>query len=582
MASQFGAGYGASVRYHALAVDYDGTIARHGEVDTATLEALKALKESGRKLILVTGRELHELFGIFKGPPEIFDRIVAENGALVYRPKTREEKLLATPPPPEFANQLRQRGVKPLSIGKVVVATFEPYDTVVLQVIRQLGLELHVVFNKGAVMVLPSGTNKATGLRRALEELGLSPHNVIGVGDAENDHAFIELCECGVAVRNALPALKEHCDYVCENSHGAGVAEVIQKLVKDDFTEVELKLYRYDIALGAGQDDEPISLPPYGPAVLVTGTSGGGKSTLVTSFLEHLLEKTYQAFVIDPEGDYPELPSALVLGDTHHTPSASEIMHALDRPKQSVVANIIGVKLDDRPVFFQKLLLDLLKLRARTGRPHWIVIDEAHHVLPPTWKASAEMDSANFKQMMLVTLTPEHLAPTVVRSVDLAIGIGSEAGDMIEQFAQITKSPLPKTSSVDDEPGAALGWWRGTAETFRFRTLPPETVRRRHVRKYMKGELQPDQSFYFEGPNKKLHLRAQNLQLFMQIAEGVDDETWMHHLRRGDYSRWFRRSIKDDELARETERIEHDSEISPAASREQIREKIEERYTAPA
>ena len=570
------------MRYHALAVDYDGTIARHGEVESATLHALQALKDSGRKLILVTGRELQELFNIFKGPPEIFDRIVAENGGLLYRPKTREEKLLAAPPPPEFANQLRQRGVKPLSVGKVVVATFEPYDTVVLQVIRQLGLELQVIFNKGAVMVLPSGTNKATGLSKALEELGLSPHNVIGIGDAENDHAFIELCECGVAVGNALPALKEHCDYVTRATHGAAVAEIINKLIADDFAEVAPRLYRYDIALGAGSDDEPISLPPYGSAVLVAGMSGGGKSTLVTSFLEHLLARDYQAFVVDPEGDYPELHCGLVLGDTHHQPSPSEILHALEPPKQSIVANIIGVKLDDRPPFFQKLLLDLFKLRGRTGRPHWIVIDEAHHVLPPTWKASAEIDSANFKQMMLVTLTPAHLASNVVRAVDLVIGIGDEADDMIGQFADLIKSPRPQTSARNGEPGAALGWWRGSPDAFWFRTLPPETVRRRHVRKYMKGELQPDDSFYFEGPNKKLHLRAQNLQLFMQLADGVDDDTWMHHLRKGDYSRWFRRAIKDAELARETERIEHDSEISAEASREQIRDKIEERYTAPA
>ena len=128
----------------------------------------------------------------------------------------------------------------------------------------------------------------------------------------------------------------------------------------------------------------------------------------------------------------------------------------------------------------------------------------------------------------------------------------------------------------------AIGWWRESPEIFQFRTRSPEMVRRRHVRKYMKGELQPDDSFYFEGADKKLHLRAQNLQIFMQLADGVDDETWMHHLRRGDYSRWFRRSIKDEELARETERIERDREISAAASREKIREQIEERYTAAA
>jgi 3-deoxy-D-manno-octulosonate 8-phosphate phosphatase KdsC-like HAD superfamily phosphatase len=462
------------------------------------------------------------------------------------------------------------------------VATFEPFDGVVLQVIRELGLELQVIFNKGAVMVLPSGINKATGLTVALHELGLSPHNVIGAGDAENDHALVELCECSVAVSNALSVLKQHCDYVTTESHGAGVAEVIRKLLADDFQEIGPRLHRYEIQIGVQQSGEPVALPPYGPAVLVTGRSGGGKSTLVTSFLERLIDKDYQAFVLDPEGDYPEIPSALVLGDIHRPPSPTEILHALEQPSQSVVANIIGVKLEDRPLYFQRLLLDLLKLRARTGRPHWIVIDEAHHVLPESWKGISDIDPDSFKQVMMVTLTPHHMAKSVLKPIDLVIAIGAEGKHSISEFASALNLQPPDVALADPEAGEALGWWRGSPETFCFRTLPPATVRRRHVRKYMKGELMPDESFYFEGPQKKLHLRAQNLQLFMQISEGVDDETWLHHLRQGDFSRWFRTCIKDEDLAREAEQIEHNPSIPVQESRSRIREKIEERYTAAA
>jgi HAD superfamily hydrolase (TIGR01484 family) len=564
-----------------LAVDYDGTIAHHGEVEAPTLDALRRLKESGRKLILVTGRELGDLFQVFKGPPELFDRIVAENGALLYRPQTREEKLLATPPPKEFSDQLRKQGVNPLSVGRAIVATFEPHHAVVLQVIREFELELQVIFNKGAVMVLPSGINKATGLSAALRELGLSAHNVIGVGDAENDHALVEMCECSVAVANALPALKKHCDYVANGPHGQGVVEVIDKLLADDCSALIPKLHRYDIQIGVGPTEEPVRIPPYGPTVLVTGTSGGGKSTLVTAFLERLVAKDYQAFVLDPEGDYPELPSALVLGDTHHPPSPSEILHALEKPRQSVVANIIGLKLDDRPLFFQKVLMDLLGLRARTGRPHWIVIDEAHHVFPLTWKASADIDAESFKEVMMVTLTPRHIPPGLLRSVDLMIAIGNDRNELVAQFAEAIQSPAPRLAPPDKSGPDAVGWWRGTGETFEFTTVPPETVRRRHVRKYMKGELLPDDCFYFEGPHKKLHLRAQNLQLFLQMAEGVDDATWLHHLKKGDYSRWFRRSIKDEELARKTERIEQTRGLAPRVSRDLVRKEVEERYTAP-
>jgi hypothetical protein len=104
----------------------------------------------------------------------------------------------------------------------------------------------------------------------------------------------------------------------------------------------------------------------------------------------------------------------------------------------------------------------------------------------------------------------------------------------------------------------------------------------RHVRKYAEGELPPDRSFYFRGPEKKLNLRAQNLKVFEQLAEGIDDATWMHHLRNGDYSSWFRKELKDEKLAREAEAIEQNGSLSPRQSREAIRTAIDQRYTLPA
>jgi hydroxymethylpyrimidine pyrophosphatase-like HAD family hydrolase len=118
-----------------------------------------------------------------------------------------------------------------LELGLVIVATREPQESVVLEVIRQLGLELQVIFNKGAVMVLPPGVNKASGLNRALQELDLSSDRVVGVGDAENDHAFLDSCGLSVAVANALPALKEHADLVTSAANGAGVLELVDRLL---------------------------------------------------------------------------------------------------------------------------------------------------------------------------------------------------------------------------------------------------------------------------------------------------------------------------------------------------------------
>jgi HAD superfamily hydrolase (TIGR01484 family) len=218
------------MRYYALATDYDGTIASAGFVSSATLAALRRLRSSGLKLLLVTGRERSDLAAIFAQSSE-FDRIVVENGALLLRPATGEERTLAESPPSQFVETLRQRGVTPLSVGRVIVATTEPNEHVVLETIRDLGLELQVIFNKGSVMVLPSGVNKATGLKAALVELGLSPEYVVGVGDAENDHAFLEYCGYSVAVANALPAVKARVDWVTQAAHGEGVAELIERLL---------------------------------------------------------------------------------------------------------------------------------------------------------------------------------------------------------------------------------------------------------------------------------------------------------------------------------------------------------------
>ncbi|MDB5312401.1 MAG: yidA [Gemmataceae bacterium] len=221
------------MRYLALAADYDGTIAHNGVVDAPTLAALARVRASGRKLILVTGRQLDELLRVFP-QCDRFDRVVAENGALVYHPDTCAVRVLAEPPPDRLVADLLRRGVSPLTVGRTIVATVEPHEREVLESIRDLGLEWHVIFNKGSVMALPSGVNKATGLIPTLTDLGIHPEQVVGVGDAENDHAFLTYCGCAVAVANALPAVKDRADLVTVGARGAGVIELIDRLLADD------------------------------------------------------------------------------------------------------------------------------------------------------------------------------------------------------------------------------------------------------------------------------------------------------------------------------------------------------------
>src|SRR6266700_2528727 len=570
------------MRYLVLACDFDGTLASDGKVRIETLAALQRLRDSGRKLILATGRELENLLDIFPAI-DLFDRVIAENGGVLYRPASREHKVLGEAPRADFVEALRARKVSPLSVGHSLVATWQPNEGVVLDTIRDLGLELQVIFNKGAVMILPSGTNKATGLDAALLELGLSPHNCVGVGDAENDHAFIRLCECGVAVANALPLVQERADWVTPGRNGDGVAELIDKLIAGDLADLEARLSRHSILVGTRAEGEEVRLDPYGTAVLVAGASGSGKSTFAKGVLERLADQGYQFCIVDPEGDYALLEGGIVLGDKERAPTVAGALEVLEQPNRNVVVNLLGLGIDERPAFFSRLLPGLQDLRSRTGRPHWIVVDEAHHLLP----ASSELVSVTLPRtlsgMMLITVHPEHVAPAVLSSIDIVVAIGKSSDDTLRAFGEAVGAPPPATLPGTAGPGAALLWRRRpeARDPVWVRTLAPKSEHRRHVRKYATGELGEDKSFYFRGPAGQLNLRAQNLALFIQLAEGVDDETWLHHLQIQDYSRWFREAIKDEALASEAASVEEDTSLPPRESRALIRAAIERRYTLP-
>ncbi|HZS66945.1 MAG TPA: HAD family hydrolase [Burkholderiales bacterium] len=359
------------MRYLALATDFDNTPASEGRVSGAARAALGRLRASDRRAILVTGRLLDDLLRLCDCI-DLFDYIVAENGALLYEPKSRESTLLGEPPPPQFVETPRRRGVQPLEVGKVIVATHAPRDANVLEAIRQLGLELHVIFNLNAVMVLPAGINKGSGTKVALRKLGMSPHEVVAVGDAENDHSLLQLAECAVAVGNAVPSLKDIATLVMRGAAGDGVVELIDRLVANDLEDVEVRLKRHHVALGLRPDGTTVWLPPYGPNVLVAGASGSGKSTLATGLIERLADQHYQVCVIDLEGDYVSLRTLVTIGDQHHAPGIAEVMAVLRDPYVHTNVSLVGIPLADRPEYFAQLVPHLQAMRLRTaGRTGW-------------------------------------------------------------------------------------------------------------------------------------------------------------------------------------------------------------------
>ena len=569
------------MQYHVLAVDYDGTLATDGHVDEATVEALRNVKESGRRLILVTGRILPSLLDAF-AHIRLFDLVVAENGAAILNPSTEELSLLSSPPPPEFLNTLAERGVPPLEIGHVVVATCTPHETAVFETIRDLNLELHIIFNKGAVMVLPSSINKGVGLAAALERLGYSPHNTVGVGDAENDQHLLELCGVSAAVSNALDSVKQRVDWVLTEDHSAGVRQVIAELLKNDLERFHFRPHR-GVLLGQNLENEEVRLPLRSTRVLVTGDPTAGKSRFALTVLEQLIDEGYQTCIVDPEGDYQALESAIVLGTRDQAPTVEEVIEVLHKPRENCVVSLFALEASEQPELFDSLLRGLLEFRQKTGRPHWILVDEAHYPLPKSWHHGEDFDIDRLGGVMFITAFLDRLHPDVLHSANVFLALSENPSKLINAYCDLIGAPHLELGPPSDGQAHQAAIWRRDKETpFWLKRIPPRSEPLRHQRMLLDGDMAEDLRFYFRGPDNELNLAAQNLRMFIQMGEGVDDKTWLYHLQRGDYAKWFRDVLHDEELSAVATRLQQTGDDTAEKSRNELARFILEKYETAA
>ena len=439
------------MRYVALAAGFDGTLARDGRCDERCIDALRALSATGRKLILVTGRELRELLEIF---PEvrIFDYVVAENGAVMHRPATRESEILAQAPPEILLQELRRRHVTPLTVGSSIVRTVQANEAEVSAALRKLQLDFQLVTNPGALMMLPAGVNKASGVWAALRELGVSRHNLVAIGDGENDLALFEFAEHAVAVQNADALVKRVANRTTEGAYCDGFLELARDLIATDLADA---VPRPKVVIGTRANGSAIELTPCQDSLLVHGPDGSGKAALCNRLLDQFLASSYQCCIIDAEMGGLRVPAEVeVFGDAHEVPRLTDILTALDQPTASVAINLAALAVETRPVFTDALLVQLQALHDRLGRPHVVLIRKAESFLADGVTASwARLSEVT---MIFATAQPERLPARILDSVTLTLDSATQAvtaGGAVERISGLPVG-CPSTESLP-EPDAA-------------------------------------------------------------------------------------------------------------------------------
>jgi HAD superfamily hydrolase (TIGR01484 family) len=557
------------MHFLALAVDYDGTIAENGSVAPQVCAALSQLKKSGRKLLLISGRELQALKHHFPHL-DLFDRVVAENGAILYDPSTDTEELIADPASTELVGHLRDKGVTPLSIGRSVIATWQPFENAVVSSIRELGLELQITFNKDAIMILPTGVNKASGLVAALRELGICELNVVGVGDAENDHSFLSICGCAAAVNNAIASIKSSADLCLTHDHGQGVCELVDMLLEKDAALVCVE--RIGVQLGQSTHGRKLWLPAES-VMLVVGNSGAGKSSYITWLTERMVQAHQGFCIIDPEGDYLTLEDAVTIGGLTAPPTTEESVHYLLQAQLNVVVNALALDPAARVQLFGELLPFIQNLRSASGRPYWLIVDEAHYMLPHCagWPPGFLGDIG----AIIVALDFDQVCPALLEGVDVLVTLGSTARELVEQFAKRMQRPSP--GFPERSPGlenACLWNVHEGDEVFLLDQVQPHQKHHRHSGKYVAGDVGAWRSFHFPA----LGQSASNLTEFLSCSTRLEEPALREHINVGDFSNWFRNVIRDDVLANKTRLIETDTSLAPGQAMEQIRRLVQSRY----
>ncbi|MGB8389486.1 HAD-IIB family hydrolase [Mycobacterium sp.] len=545
--------------FQAIAVDFDGTLASDGQLAPRAVQATDQARQQGLTVALVTGRIGAELQAEFRHIADHFDALVLENGAVTV--VKGHVRALAEPVDRGLDDALAQRGV-PFRRGEVLVAIDGEHAATVVEVIGELGLDCQIIRNRTALMVLPAGVTKGTGLQAVLAEVNLSPHNTIAVGDAENDLSMFSVAEIGVAVSDAIASVRRHADLVLDQPDGTGVADLLAGPYLSG-TQRWCPPRRW-IDIGTFADQTPTRIPGSQGRILVTGPAASGKSHLVGLMAERWILAHYCVLVIDPEGDHvqlQQLDEVQVIDGGDHLPEPTELVNRL-RPQSSMVVDMSGVAGPAKAEYLHRLRATAEAHREQHGFPHWVIYDEAQLL-----GTDEEAHWARRGGYVLSSFAPASLPAHEIDSSDVVLTLTSN--DLGAHVALVWR--------------ATVSYGSGPPRAFTIADRQTEHVRHRH--KYADVRLPNERRFYFHATDGQYVRPAATMQEFRTALCHLDQRALQYHLDRGDFSRWLDGAIADSDFAQQVAAWEDEVLARRAADLERIRHQLvrtlDERYLLP-
>jgi hydroxymethylpyrimidine pyrophosphatase-like HAD family hydrolase len=546
-----------------IATDYDGTIARHGTLSPAVRAAIRKARERGVLVVIVTGRIFSELRHV-AGCLDFVDGVVAENGAVVVLPNGHTT-LLGRAPPLALLSKLTERGIE-FKVGRCVVEMDAEFASVAISLIRKLELPLAITFNRGRMMLLPASISKGAGLRELLDTLGVSVHNAVGIGDAENDHELLNCCEHGVAVSWGSQRLKDAAGYVIEGDGPDAVAEYIDRISADIRLPLETNTHR-KLVLEEIEGQLPFEIPIRGRNVLIAGGTKSGKSWLAGLLAEQQILHGYTVYAFDPEGDYgslASLPNTVVLGGGRMLPHGEDLRMLLQQGL-SVVLNLSHLSHDDKSEYVQRHLPLVAEHRRARGFPHRILLDECHYFLGHS-QGKHLLDS-QLDGYTLVTYRPALLPASVFKLVEVvAVTKLTEPSDVDVLRQQLRgNEDMYRESRTWHEQLANLGIKEAAllpptveaeGKLRRFTVAPRLTSHVRHRTKYFNIAVASGREFVFTSGGRAIGKSAATLRELVTAAKSVPPAVLANHNQRHDISNWIAVMFCDHEVASIVHKLE--------------------------